>query len=1180
MAFSYANPTSGPSAGGIGWFTFGTLTISPGTTLNNLTGTLQDGSTVTFDLSLSLTSGQPRTFVAVPTPSFGNAPFGTLGYTGITGNSALYSNFNFNGPGVNTFTISNIVVKDNFGNPISNYTAVLADSETTSANEAWEWQTNGGVWKLLDVLGSNPPIVNGIGTQSVTIAGFQLFPEVTNAAFIMTTQSPTQLIVVSTETISGRQSFNLGFALTKLTLQKDVGQRIDNSDQFVLDIGGTPSDQAITTGLNNGIQNEIATIYPIIDNTYTIDESIALGSASTLTDYYQIISASNATPAGSIPPVSALPITFTPQLGDDVTYKIINAAPEVFTKTVNKAFADIGDILTYTLQVENPNNFALSNVQVTDTTPGGTVYIGNLVVDTAYTGTDINSGIILTTINANTTVTITWQVQVNMFPPIPNPVPNYANVIVPNGTSGMSNIVTTQVNTAFVSIIKSVDKAYAEPGDILTYTLTFNNSGNVSANNVIITDLLPIGTSYVANSLTGATGMFPTLFLNNAIAPLGSEIVTFKVIVSDTLPNPNPIVNIANAIYSYTVDPNNPNGVNKSAQSNPVETLINQGNIVITKLVDKAFASVSDVLTYTLQLQNTGNVAVNNVVLHDVLPSGTTYINGSLLGATGTPPTLTLSNPIAPNDTAVVSFKVLIDPSLPNPNPVINQANTDFMYTIDPMVPNGGSGNSISNPVTTQVNVAQVTIEKATNLSYVDINGIITYTLTVTNLGNVAANNIVIQDAIPVGTTFLNGSLFGASGTPPLFALTSPLQPLSTQVITFQVQVQNAIPSLNPLINGASVTYTFTINPNNPNGATGTMTGNQVSTQVNHAKIILTKAVDKIFAKPGDILTYTLTLQNVGNTIAKDITILDNLATDVSYIANSLQGATGTFPSLHLISGLSPNDMVAISFQVKVNGIPSINPIPNTASTSYIYLIDPTSAKQTQGIATSNTVYTEITVADLPIQKGVNKQRSYPNDIITYTISFTNKGTVAANNVVLHDILANGVSYVPNSLQANVAINGIPPTIQLLQSVAPNQTIQIRFQVKVIGIPNPNPILNQASLTYTFVLNPNEPEVPGTNLSNEVCTIVFRNQYTQQISDLIQSVAYEQASLGALANMEGAKIQSLVAKQNITTNELLCLNSSITEMIAALSLLETILLQKQQIVACQIHGSCDTTGNC
>lgn len=45
MAFSYANPGSGPSAGGIGWFNFGNISIAPGQTLLGLTGTLNDGTT-------------------------------------------------------------------------------------------------------------------------------------------------------------------------------------------------------------------------------------------------------------------------------------------------------------------------------------------------------------------------------------------------------------------------------------------------------------------------------------------------------------------------------------------------------------------------------------------------------------------------------------------------------------------------------------------------------------------------------------------------------------------------------------------------------------------------------------------------------------------------------------------------------------------------------------------------------------------------------------------------------------------------------------------------------------------------------------------------------------------------------------------------------------------------------
>lgn len=58
MPFFYVNPTSGPGAGGIGWFNFNSFaTINPGQTIAGLTGTLNDGTTVTFDLITANVSG-------------------------------------------------------------------------------------------------------------------------------------------------------------------------------------------------------------------------------------------------------------------------------------------------------------------------------------------------------------------------------------------------------------------------------------------------------------------------------------------------------------------------------------------------------------------------------------------------------------------------------------------------------------------------------------------------------------------------------------------------------------------------------------------------------------------------------------------------------------------------------------------------------------------------------------------------------------------------------------------------------------------------------------------------------------------------------------------------------------------------------------------------------------------
>lgn len=706
MSFSYANPISGPSAGGIGWFNFGNITLNPGDSLTGLSGTLSDGSTVTFDISLTPISGAPRGFQAVSVPTFPSSNFGSAGYTGLTGNVALNSILTPQA-GVNAITINNIVVKDINNVPIPNYTAILADAERTNLNESWNWLTNGGGWKLLATLGPNPPSLVGLGTPSATITGLGVLSE---SAYVLTTQTPTSMVLTLTNGVSSREAFSIGFAVTKLTIQKDIGQRINSADQFVLDIAGTPNNQVTTTGIADGIQTEKAIVYGIPGNTYTINEAMAPGSGSLLSQYTVVTSAANAIPAGSIPPTGVLPINFTPALGDNVTYTILNAAPETFTKTVDKAYADIGDVLTYTITVNNPNNFTVNNVLVTDATPLGTTYLGNLIVSAPFSGTSPATGITITSIGPDDAVTLSWQVQVNSTPSVPTPITNLANVVVPGGTSGITNVVQTQVSHAFVSTLKSVDKTNANVGDTLSYTLTLKNFGNVVANNVVITDPIPAGTTYVAGSVTGTvpfTGTPATgLTLTAPITVGGTAVITYKVKVSSTIPANNPILNTASTAYAYTVDPTKPNGVNVVASSNTVSTQISSATLVSKKVSDKAIAYLGDIITYQVAITNTGNVPADQVILTDPIANGTTYVAGSLaanVAFTGSPlTTIHLTNSIAPGQTVSLSYQVKVT-SIPNPNPIANTMQAAFTYTVNPLSPDGVTGYSSSNTVNTVV---------------------------------------------------------------------------------------------------------------------------------------------------------------------------------------------------------------------------------------------------------------------------------------------------------------------------------------------------------------------------------------------------------------------------------------------------------------------------------------------
>ena len=764
----------------------------------------------------------------------------------------------------------------------------------------------------------------------------------------------------------------------------------------------------------------------------------------------------------------------------------------------------------------------------------------------------------------------------NTAPPIPLPVTNVATITPEGEEPGTTNAAVTQIRTAVLMLMKMQSAAFVKPGDVLTYTIVLNNLGNTDANNVILTDAIPSGTSFVAGSLTGATGTPSTLTLNTPVAAGGSATVSFQVKVGDIIPNPNPVVNLASAAFTYTVDPANPNGSSGTAQSNPVSAQVNSPVISSTKTADKTFAEPGDIITYTIVVSNAGNVDANNAVITDAIPTGTTFVAGSVTGATGTPPTLTLNNPVVAGGSSTVTFQVQVNNAIPSPNPLTNTAVTAYTYTLDPADPNGASGTSTTNAAATQINQASITTTKAVDKAFAGQGSILTYTLTLRNTGNTAADQVVINDAIPAGTAYVPGSLIGATGTPPVITLTNPIPAGGSTTVSYQVQVGNATPNPNPIPNQANAAFRYTIDPANPDGANGESTSNLVTTQSNTAAIITQKTADKAYAQPNDIVTYTITLQNTGNVAANQVVVNDAIPAGTTLVPNSITGATGTPPTLQLTNPIPAGATAAITFKVKVgNNVPIPNPLTNTASTAFTYTQNPANPNGVTGNSLGNTATTQINIAKLTIVKQADKNIAYIGDIITYRLAITNTGNVAANAAILKDLIPANTSYVAGSIQASAPYTGDLITgLQFTNPIGASETVTVSFQIKVDTIPNPNPIVNTASMDYTFTVDPADPNgVSATALSNAVTSVVFRYNYSQQITDLIQSVALEQAALANIANAEGAKIQAMVAMGNISTQELLCLNRSVSAMLESISMLEQVLRQKLNAVNCQIDGS-------
>ncbi|PER91228.1 hypothetical protein CN488_31820, partial [Bacillus anthracis] len=87
-----------------------------------------------------------------------------------------------------------------------------------------------------------------------------------------------------------------------------------------------------------------------------------------------------------------------------------------------------------------------------------------------------------------------------------------------------------------------------------------------------------------------------------------------------------------------------------------------------------------------------------------------------------------------------------------------------------------------------------------------------------------------------------------------------------------------------------------------------------------------------------------------------------------------------------------------------------------------------------------------IRLANLHANKSVDKTFAEVGDVLTYTFALTNDGNVAANNVLLSDSIANGTSFVPNSVIVNgVTQPGITPASINIGSINANTTITASF---------------------------------------------------------------------------------------------------------------------------------------
>ncbi|MFH1564087.1 MAG: PQQ-binding-like beta-propeller repeat protein [Nitrospirota bacterium] len=174
------------------------------------------------------------------------------------------------------------------------------------------------------------------------------------------------------------------------------------------------------------------------------------------------------------------------------------------TKSVDKTCASPQDILTYTIEYGNRGNFNADNVEITDDVPELTEFMGPaeglnpILYFTNGTWTNQYS---------TATTKIKWvrnqllqgaveqKVSFTVKVVGTGPIPNFADIKSDQTYLQMSNIVTVIGTEEGIPDFSTAEKSvYPEgevlPGTVLSFKIEYQNTGNGTATNVIITDII------------------------------------------------------------------------------------------------------------------------------------------------------------------------------------------------------------------------------------------------------------------------------------------------------------------------------------------------------------------------------------------------------------------------------------------------------------------------------------------------------------------------------------------------------------------------------------------------------------------------------------------------------------------------------------------------------------------
>jgi len=429
-------------------------------------------------------------------------------------------------------------------------------------------------------------------------------------------------------------------------------------------------------------------------------------------------------------------------------------------KAANATSVAVGGNVSYTLTVKNNGTADSTGGIVTDTLPAGLLFVSATPpsgVAGASCGTPSAAGVLSCSVGplssgtervftvvakpavgtAGATLRNTAAVSGNELDPTPGN----------NGSSAQIDV--KPVDLAITSSIQG-DPATFSPNTTYTWLVGVKNEGGSEAPNSNVRFPVPTGTTVATTGLdtrcrvvgTGADQVV-TCDLTT-IAPDGGTGTSPLRIPLTTVSSPPSTIDTTVTVSTSESETNL--GNNTAVTTTPVVSAVDLG---VTLTTDPGSTSAGDTLTLKAVVTNNGPGTPQTPTLTIPVPAGTTFVSaddGCTLQGTNAVCQLTSSD-LGPGESVTKSIKVKVgdDPGAAVSATATVTAPNDTDPTNDTA--------SVAVPV---VRTAGLSIEKTASTTQAKPGETVVYTLTAKNAGPAAAQDTVITDLLPSGTTFVS----------------------------------------------------------------------------------------------------------------------------------------------------------------------------------------------------------------------------------------------------------------------------------------------------------------------------------------------------------------------------------------------------------------------------------------